>query len=164
MSSDDTISILPVSTTEDLTTIKHLFSAYASSLPVDISYQNFSHELSSLPGNYSTSTGGALLLARSSPTNNVLGCVGIRALKPPTCCEMKRLYVCEPGRGLGVGKRLLMGAVKAARELGYKEVWLDTLPSMHAAIRMYRRLGFREIEPYYDTPVAGTIFLALSLD
>lgn len=80
---------------------------------------------------------------------------------------MKKLYVAEEGRGWAsrsIGKTLLMSAVQSARELGYMEAWLDTLPSMHAAIGMYRVLGLRKIEPYYDTPVAGTIFLELSLN
>jgi ribosomal protein S18 acetylase RimI-like enzyme len=174
MTVTDSILIHPASTPEDLITIRALFSAYAASLPIDISYQNFTHELSSLPGKYDPTSGGILLLARSSSpspspssSNNsppALGCVALRALDAPSCCEMKRLYVTEPGRGQGIGKRLLRTAVQAARDLGYREIRLDTLPSMHAAIGMYREVGFREIEAYYDTPVVGTIFLGLVLD
>jgi ribosomal protein S18 acetylase RimI-like enzyme len=36
---------------------------------------------------------------------------------------------------------------------------LDTLPSMTAAMALYRKLGFTPIEPYYDSPVIGTIFM-----
>jgi ribosomal protein S18 acetylase RimI-like enzyme len=49
--------------------------------------------------------------------------------------------------------------VDDAARLGYREVRLDTLPSMTAAIAMYRAAGFAPIPPYYDTAPAGTIFL-----
>ena len=40
---------------------------------------------------------------------------------------------------------------------------LDSLPTMQRAVALYRSLGFVETAPYYDTPVAGTVFLALDL-
>ena len=40
---------------------------------------------------------------------------------------------------------------------------LDTLPSMTGAIALYRKFGFETIEPYYDTPMTGTIFMRRSL-
>ena len=49
--------------------------------------------------------------------------------------------------------------VKEAIRIGYREMRLDTLPFMTEAIALYRKLGFTLIEPYYDTPMAGTLFL-----
>lgn len=77
---------------------------------------------------------------------------------------MKRLYVRPDFRGLGVGKRMMEAIVSAGREIGYKSMRLDTLPAkMDQALAMYRRYGFKEIEPYYPTPVAGATFMELSL-
>jgi len=56
------IAILQASSPSHLTAIQHLFTAYASSLGIDLSFQKFEEELSSLPGYYATPT-GCLLLA-----------------------------------------------------------------------------------------------------
>ena len=53
--------------------------------------------------------------------------------------------------------------MKEAARIGYREMRLDTLPSMTGAIALYGKLGFEPMEPYYDTPVIGTIFLRRSL-
>ena len=53
--------------------------------------------------------------------------------------------------------------VKEAERIGYREMRLDTLPSMAGAIALYRKFGFEPIESYYETPVIGTIFMRRSL-
>jgi ribosomal protein S18 acetylase RimI-like enzyme len=155
------IHISPVKTESDLSAVRQLFEAYARSLTVDLCYQGFPEELAGLPGRYSP-PGGALLLARDT-ADRALGCVALRPLSPPVCCEMKRLYVAPEGRGLGLGKALVQAVMTEAKQLGYREVRLDTLPDMTEAIALYRQLGFQSIAPYYDTPVAGTLFLGRSL-
>jgi ribosomal protein S18 acetylase RimI-like enzyme len=72
---------------------------------------------------------------------------------------MKRLYVSPEGRGGGVGGRLVRALMEVARQIGYREIRLDTLPSMAKAQALYRAVGFEAIEPYYDTPVPGTTFM-----
>jgi len=64
---------------------------------------------------------------------------------------------------LGVGKALVEEIMSAAVKLGYTEVRLDTLPSMAGARALYKRWGFFPIEPYYNTPLEGTIFLGRKL-
>jgi ribosomal protein S18 acetylase RimI-like enzyme len=141
----------------DLASAVKLFRAYASSLDIDLSYQDFEAEMEAMPGKYAPPA-GELLLARY-PNGTPVGCVGLRPIEPQGCCEMKRLYVSPKGRGFGLGERLVDAVVKAAERIGYREMRLDTLPSMAGAIALYRKLGFEPIEPYYDTPVIGTIFM-----
>lgn len=145
----------------DLAAVAELFRAYADGLGVDLSYQGFEAELAGLPGPYAPPA-GALLLARGA-RGEPLGCVGMRPLAVDGCCEMKRLYVAAEGRGLGLGRALAEAIVGAAALAGYREMRLDTLPAMAAALALYRDLGFAPIAPYYDTPVAGTRFLAKPL-
>jgi putative acetyltransferase len=145
----------------DLFAISQLFRAYAASLPIDLSYQNFDGELASLPGKYAPPA-GALLIARDA-SGEALGCVAMRPLEDGVC-EMKRLYVAPVGRGQGLGKQLALAIIEAARAAGHSEMRLDTLASMHEAQALYRALGFVEIGAYYDTPIAGTVFMSLKLN
>jgi ribosomal protein S18 acetylase RimI-like enzyme len=78
-------------------------------------------------------------------------------------CEIKRLYLAPEARGLGLGRELVAAVLAGARRIGYREARLDTLPTMAAAMALYRRAGFVEIAAYYPTPVAGTRFFACPL-
>ncbi len=126
------------------------------------SYQNFDQEMASLPGAYAGPQ-GRLFFAEVA--GRPAGCVGVRPLPDSEgVCEMKRLYVTPEERGHGVGARLALAAIKAAKEIGYRKILLDTLPNMRMAVKLYRELGFTEAPGYYQTPVEGTMFLALDLD
>jgi ribosomal protein S18 acetylase RimI-like enzyme len=153
--------ILPAKSAADLTAAATLFRAYAASLPINLAYQGFEAELAALPGKYSPPS-GALLLARGK-NGAPLGCVALRAIEPEGCCEMKRLYVLPEGRRLGLGRALVAAVVSEAARIGYREIRLDTLSSMTEALALYRKAGFEPVPPYYDTPVAGTVFLAKRL-
>jgi GNAT superfamily N-acetyltransferase len=144
-------------TLADLADVAGLFRAYAASLDVDLAYQDFAGELAALPGAYAPPH-GRLLLARDAHAA-AIGCVALRPLAPAGTCEMKRLYVVPAARGGGLGARLVAAIVREAEAIGYCEMRLDTLQSMTGAIALYRRMGFGPMAPYYDTPVAGTVFM-----
>lgn len=145
----------------DLAAITRLFEAYAASISVDLGYQDFATELATLPGKYAPPA-GTLLLARDA-TGEPLGCVALRPIAPAGCCEMKRLYVVPAARGLRLGRALVDAVTREAKRIGYAEMRLDTLPTMSAAIALYRAAGFAPIAPYYDTPIVGTLFFARPL-
>lgn len=153
--------IRPAASPDDLAEIARLFGAYAASLEIDLGYQDFAGELAGLPGKYAAPE-GALLLARNDGAG-AIGCVGLRPLNPRGVCEMKRLFVTPAGRGLGLGRALMNAVTDEARRFGYREMRLDTLPTMAAAQGLYRQAGFEVIPPYYDTPVEGTVFMRLTL-
>ena len=162
MTSAETLIISPARSPEDIEASRHLFSAYAQSLGIDLSFQDFPSELASLPGKYAPPN-GEILLAKE-PNGKAVGCVAVRPLPlHEACCEMKRLYVLPAGRGLGIGKKLVPAITEVATRLGYREIRLDTLPHMVEAVRLYENEGFVRTDPYYATPLTGTIFLAKEL-
>ncbi len=140
--------------------VRPLFLEYAESLSFNLCFQGFDEELASLPGAYAPPT-GALLLARVDGLP--AGCTALRRIDA-TAGELKRLYVRPAHRGLGLGRSLAETAVAAARELGYPCLRLDTTPEMAAAQELYRSLGFREIGPYRENPIAGTRYFELGLE
>jgi len=143
----------------DLEEVRDLFREYARSLPIDLAFQGFEEELRSMPGAYAPPL-GSLLLGRWS--GDAAGCVGVRPFEEGVC-EMKRLYVRPDHRGHHLGRQLASAAVEEGRSLGYREMRLDTIPSMRTAQELYRSLGFVEMEPYRPNPVPGARFLRRSL-
>ena len=136
---------------------RQLIEEYAASLNLDLSFQNFAHELEQLTSEYAPPT-GAFLLAEE--TGVYVGCVGVRQFSDRSG-EIKRLYVIPAARGRGVGRLLAKGIVAAAKQLGYNRLLLDTLPSMKEAQSLYVSLCFKPTAAYRFNPVPGTAFLEL---
>lgn len=78
----------------------------------------------------------------------VVGCGGVAPLKggEADICELQKFYVLEEYRGRGYGNLLLDASLAAAREFGFTRCYLETLPFMEIAGRMYERAGFTQIE------------------
>jgi ribosomal protein S18 acetylase RimI-like enzyme len=145
-------------------TARGLFAEYASTLDIDLCFQNFDAELAALPGEYAA-PGGALLVAVVD--GEPAGCVALRALPDadyPNACEMKRLFVRAAFRRTGLGRQLAQRLMDLATQAGYSHMLLDTLDTMEAAREMYASLGFEEIPPYYFNPIPGAHYLKVDLD
>ncbi len=154
------MKLIQAQSTEEISGTRELFLEYAAGLGISLCFQNFDKELAELPGEY-VPPGGRLFLALEE--DQTAGCVALRRIGDGVC-EMKRLYVRPEFRGTGLGRTLAETVIQAAREIGYRRMRLDTLPGkMDRAIAMYRALGFKEIEPYYDNPVESAVFMELEL-
>lgn len=151
------MKIAPANSPEEIAAIRQLFEEYAASLGLDLGYQGFPAELAGLPGAYAPPRGRLLLAADEC---GPAGCVALRPFNDGAC-EMKRLYVRPERQGLGVGRRLAQRVIAEARAIGYAAILLDTLPTMHAALRLYESLGFVRRGPYFPTPIPGNIFMEL---
>jgi carbonic anhydrase len=146
---------------KSLEQVKALFREYANWLSVDLSFQRFEEELSSLPEPYYVAPEGALFLALVD--GRPAGCVGVRHFENSTS-EMKRLFVRDSFKGHGVGRALATRAIEAGRALGYKRMLLDTLAHMRPAIELYTSLGFQPIAAYYDNPISDAVYLSMMLE
>jgi GNAT superfamily N-acetyltransferase len=138
---------------------RQLIEEYAAGLGVDLCFQNFDEEIEHLAVHYGPPR-GALLLAMHG--DDAIGCVGLREYDDTTG-EVKRLYLSPAARGHGLGRTLAVAIIDVARELGYRRLVLDTLPSMGTAQALYSSLGFRAIGAYRFNPVPGTVFMELNL-
>lgn len=92
-----------------------------------------------------------------------VGCVLARPLEPGVA-EMKRLFIAPAARGRGLGVGLVRALIGHMSCWGNSTVRLDTAVFLTDAIALYRRLGFVEIEPYFDVPAEAqktAIFMEL---
>lgn len=143
----------------DLSTIRQLFREYADGLGFDLCFQDFEAELASLPGKYEYPA-GRILLAWDGDAP--IGCIAMRPIDSERC-EMKRLYLRPEGRGKGVGRQLATRIVEEARTAGYARLYLDTIPSMAAAVKLYASMGFQRTTPYVFNPIPDALYLVLDL-
>lgn len=160
---DPEVVLCCADTADLLEQARGIFREYALSLSVDLRFQDFEAELETLPGDYQEPSGQLLL---AFVDGDLAGCGAIRRNAEadyPNACEMKRLYVRPPYRGLGLGRTLAEGLMDEARRAGYSVMLLDTLDDMEAARELYKALGFEEIPPYYFNPVPGAHYLKADL-
>lgn len=80
-----------------------------------------------------------------------------------TECELKRLYCRPAGRGHRLGQTLTERCIEEGRKQGYSRMLLDTNRDLVAANAIYEKLGFTDIEKYYDNPLGCSRYMALDL-
>lgn len=134
---------------------RELFREYQAAIQVDLCFQGFERELAELPGAYAPPA-GRLVVALVDGV--VAGCGALRPLEPGVA-ELKRMWVRPAFRGRGLGRAIAEVLLRAADDLSYRAVRLDTLASMKAAQALYVDLGFREIPAYYANPLPGVIYM-----
>jgi len=76
-----------------------------------------------------------------------VGCCGVYPTEglESTCAELVKYYLAEQARGQGIGRQLLEKSIQSARDLAYKQLYLESMPQFSKAVRIYEKLGFREL-------------------
>ncbi len=108
---------------------------------------------------------GFLLLAVDD-SGQRLGCVGLKnlgAINGQATGEIRRLFVRESGRTAGLGRSLLLDLITRSKGAGFDRLVLNTLPTMVAARGLYAELGFASCDPYVESPIEETLYLALDI-
>ena len=84
----------------------------------------------------------------------IIGGAGISQLEggDPDVCELKKMYYLPVARGRGLGAKMLQKCIDAARQMGFRICYLETLERMPEAQRLYRKFGFEQL----DGPMGNT--------
>ena len=64
---------------------------------------------------------------------------------PEKTCELVKLYLNKEARGIGLGKQLLLHSMQWAKENGYEQVYLESMPELSKAVKIYENMGFKKI-------------------
>lgn len=75
-----------------------------------------------------------------------------------TCGELKRLRVRRDRQRQGHGETMMLKLIERAKELGYRELILDTLASNTAVQRLFKKLGFTELRRERKGPFNLSIY------
>jgi putative acetyltransferase len=64
---------------------------------------------------------------------------------PEGCAELVKFYLLSSWRGKGIGRMLMEKCFESARQMGYRQLYLESLPELEKAVSMYIKSGFRHI-------------------
>ncbi len=80
--------------------------------------------------------------------DEVLGCCGIfhTAGLDEDVAELAKFYLSEKIRGKGIGKQLMLQCFQSAKEIGYKRLYIESMPQFSKAVSMYEKYGFVKID------------------
>ena len=101
---------------------------------------------------FSNTTGSVYYVAEEE--GKVVGGGGIFPSKglPQDTCELVKMYLLPEVRGIGLGKKIISECIRFAREKGYQNIYIETMPELSQAMKTYEKFGFR----YLDGPLGET--------
>jgi putative acetyltransferase len=84
----------------------------------------------------------------------IVGCSGVAPLEngDAKICELQKMYFLPETRGLGIGAQMMEKCLDQGRIFGFEKCYIETMPFMHAAQKLYKKSGFE----YLDAPLGNT--------
>ena len=71
---------------------------------------------------------------------------------PNGTCELVKMYLLPEARGIGLGKRIIEECLAFAKENGYSQVYIESMPELENALKVYEKFGFK----YISAPLGNT--------
>ena len=71
---------------------------------------------------------------------------------PNGTCELVKMYLLPEARGIGLGKRIIEECLAFAKENGYTQVYIESMPELENALKVYEKFGFK----YISAPLGNT--------
>lgn len=113
----------------------------------------FDPELEHLSSYYNCNSSKRIYYVALDEAGQVIGGVGIAEFDGiENCAELQKLYLDDSVKGKGYGKELLLIAEDWARSAGYQNLYLETHTNLSVALKLYEKLGFRQVEKPCSTP------------
>jgi len=86
--------------------------------------------------------------------NTIVGGAGIYPSDglPTDVCELVKMYLRPAARGHGLGRELIAKCIAYARAVGYKQIYLETMPELKQALKVYEKFGWK----YLEGPMGNT--------
>ena len=107
----------------------------------------FDAALDHLSGYYAAEPGKRAYFVLLDEAGTVAGGVGLAEFAPfEGCAELQKLYLADAVKGRGLGYALLDRVERAAREMGYKRLYLETHTNLRAAMHIYEKTGYVQID------------------
>lgn len=77
----------------------------------------------------------------------IVGGAGVSQLENSTenICELQKMYFLKEARGNGIGFQMIRKCLEKAKEFGFEKCYLETLPEMLVAQKLYLKVGFEYI-------------------
>lgn len=87
-------------------------------------------------------------------SGKIMGTAGVAPLEneAETICELQKMYFLPEARGLGIGSQMMGICLETAKSFGFEQCYLETMPYMHDAQKLYKKVGFN----YIYSPMGNT--------
>ena len=97
--------------------------------------------------------------------DEIIGGCGVAQLDNSTenICELQKMYFLPKARGIGMGAKMMELCLQKATEFGFESIYLETLPQMEDAQKLYKKVGFRYIKNFKSVYSRGDVKMELVL-